>query len=60
MPLICSSLQLTIPGYRRYPYLSITMTEAILQPITAAWAAFLWSRVFREEKIDTRQDRIFE
>lgn len=58
MPLVCPGLQLTILGHRRYPYLSITMTEAILQPVIAAWAAFLWLRVFREEKIDKRQDRI--
>lgn len=56
MPSVCSSLRLTILGYRRYPCLAIIMTEETLQPIIAAWAFFLWLRVFREEKIDTRQD----
>lgn len=56
MPSVCSSLQLTILGNRRYPYLLITMTEEMLQPIIAAWAIFLWLRIFREEQIDMRQD----
>lgn len=54
MPSVFSGLQLTTLGYRRYPYLFIAMTEGALQPIIAAWALFLWLRLFQEEQIDTR------
>ena len=54
---VCSSLELTNSGFRRYPYLTLLMTEEILQPIIAAWATNLWFHVFSEELIKTRHDQ---